>query len=114
MFDSGLDTERTFGHSREVSRSHLRRRRIVASALLALALWVSVPAVSAAVTGRSSRRADVADRYVVRAGDTLWSIAISRAPGSDPRRVVQAIVDSNQVDAGTLVPGQVLVIPPDG
>ena len=96
---------------RETVRPDLRRRRIVASALLALALWVSVPAVSAAVTGRSSRRADVADRYVVRAGDTLWSIAISRAPGSDPRRVVQAIVDSNQVDAGTLVPGQVLVIP---
>ena len=88
MFDSGLDTERTFGHSREVSRTHVRRRRLAAGALLVLAVSVSAPAVSAAVTGGSSRRADVADRYVV-----------------------QAIVDSNQVDAGTLVPGQVLVIP---
>jgi LysM repeat protein len=111
MFDSGLDTERTFGHSREVSRTHVRRRRLTAAALLVLALSVSAPAVSAAVTGGSSRRADVADRYVVQAGDTLWSIAVSRAPGTDPRRVVQAIVDANQVDAGKLVPGQVLVIP---
>jgi Tfp pilus assembly protein FimV len=89
----------------------VRRRRLAASALLVLALSVSAPAVSAAVTGGSSREADGADRYVVRAGDTLWSIAASRAPGSDPRRVVQAIVDANQVDAGTLVPGQALVIP---
>ena len=111
MFDSGLDTERTFGHSREVSRTHVRRRRLAAGALLVLALSVSAPAVSAAVTGGSSRRADVADRYVVQAGDTLWSIAVSQAPGTDPRRVVQAIVDANQVDAGALVPGQVLVIP---
>jgi len=28
--------------------------------------------------------------------------------------VVQAIVDTNNIDAGTLVPGQVLVISPDG
>jgi nucleoid-associated protein YgaU len=111
MFDSGLDTERMFGHSRVVSRIRVRRRRLAAGALLVLALSVSAPAVSAAVTGGSSRRAAVADRYVVRAGDTLWSIAVSRAPGTDPRRVVQAIVDANQADAGTLVPGQVLVIP---
>jgi nucleoid-associated protein YgaU len=111
MFDSVLDTERTFGHSRVVSRTQVRRRRLAAGALLVLALSVSAPAVSGAVSGGSSRRAAVADRYVVRAGDTLWSIAVSRAPGTDPRRVVQAIVGANQVDAGTLVPGQVLVIP---
>jgi LysM repeat protein len=112
MFESGLDTEHTFGHSRVVKRTHVqRRRRLAAGALLVLAVSVSAPAVSAAVVGGSSRDADVADRYVVQAGDTLWGIAVSRAPGSDPRRVVQAIVDTNEIDAGTLVPGQVLVIP---
>jgi nucleoid-associated protein YgaU len=100
-----------FGHSRVVSGTQVRRRRLAAGALLVLALSVTAPAVSAAVTGGSSRRADVADRYVVRAGDTLWSIAVSRASGTDPRRVVQGIVDANQVDAGMLEPGQVLVIP---
>ena len=88
MFDSGLDTEHTFGHSWVVNGTHFqRRRRLAAGALLVLALSVSAPAVSAAVTG-SSREADVADPYVV-----------------------QAIVDTNEIDAGTLVPGQVLVIP---
>jgi len=54
---------------------------------------------------------EAADRYVVREGDTLWAIARERSPGRDPRDVVQAIVDANQIDAGALLPGQVLVIP---
>jgi len=94
-----------------MSRARIRRRRLAAVGLLVVALSVSGPAVSRAVTGGTSRGAVIADRYVVQSGDTLWSIAVSRAPGSDPRDVVQAIVDANQVDAGTLVPGRVLVIP---
>ena len=94
-----------------MSRTRLRRRRLTAGGLLVLVLSVSAPAVSASVTGGSSRGVDAAERYVVQTGDTLWGIAVSRAPGSDPRRVIPAIVDVNQVDAGTLVPGQVLVIP---
>jgi LysM repeat protein len=78
---------------------------------LVLALSVSAPAVSAAMKRGPSRGTDASDRYVVQSGDTLWSIAVRRAPGSDPRRVVQAIVDANQVDPGTLAPGQVLVVP---
>jgi LysM repeat protein len=78
---------------------------------LVLTLSVSAPAVSGAMTGGSPRGGAASDRYVVQSGDTLWSIAVSRAPGSDPRPVVQAIADANQVDAGSLVPGQVLVIP---
>jgi len=83
----------------------------VAGGLLVLALSVSAPAVSGAMTGGSTRGAAAGDRYVVQSGDTLWSIAVSREPGSDPRPVVQAIADVNGVDAGSLVPGQVLVIP---
>jgi LysM repeat protein len=111
MFDSTLDTERTFGQSRSMSRARVRRRRLVAGGLLVLALSVSAPAVSGAMTGGSARGAAAGDRYVVQGGDTLWSIAVSRAPGADPRPIVQAIADANQVDAGSLVPGQVLIIP---
>jgi nucleoid-associated protein YgaU len=93
-----------------MSRTRVRRRRLVAGGLLVLALSVSAPAVSGAMTG-SARVAAAGDRYVVQSGDTLWSIAVSRAPGSDPRPIVQAIADANRVDAGSLVPGQVLVIP---
>jgi LysM repeat protein len=94
-----------------MSRARVRRRRLAAGGLLVLALSVSAPAVSGAMTGGSARGAAAGGRYVVQSGDTLWSIAVSRAPGSDPRPVVQAIADANQVDAGSLVPGQVLVIP---
>jgi nucleoid-associated protein YgaU len=63
------------------------------------------------MTGGSAPGTAAGDRYVVQRGDTLWSIAVGRAPGVDPRPVVQAIADANRVDAGSLVPGQVLVIP---
>ncbi len=111
MFDAGLDTEHTFGQGSVVARTRGRRRRFVGGALLVGALSLSAPAVATAVAGGSSRGTDAADRYVVRAGDTLWAIARERSPGRDPRDVVQAIVDANQIDAGSLLPGQVLVIP---
>jgi nucleoid-associated protein YgaU len=49
--------------------------------------------------------------YVVRSGDTLWSIARATSPGDDPRPVVDSIAAANGIDPGSLVPGQVLVIP---
>jgi nucleoid-associated protein YgaU len=94
-----------------MSRTRVRRQRVVAGGLLVLLLSVAAPAVSGAMTGGSARGPVAGDRYVVQRGDTLWSIAVSRAPGSDPRPVVQAIAVANRVDPGSLVPGQVLVIP---
>jgi nucleoid-associated protein YgaU len=49
-------------------------------------------------------------RYVVRPGDTLWSIARGVQDG-DPRPLVDAIQAANRADPGVLVPGQVLIIP---
>ena len=94
-----------------MSRTRVRRRRVVAGGLLVVVLSVTAPAVSGAMTGGSAPGPAAGDRYVVQRGDTLWSIAVGRAPGVDPRPVVQAIADANRVDAGSLVPGQVLVIP---
>jgi nucleoid-associated protein YgaU len=94
-----------------MSRTRVRRRRLVGGGLLVVALSVTAPAVSGAMTGGSAPGAEAGERYVVQRGDTLWSIAVGRAPGVDPRPVVQAIADANRVDAGSLVPGQVLVIP---
>jgi Tfp pilus assembly protein FimV len=37
----------------------------------------------------------VGQTYVVRPGDTLWSIAAAIAPDSDPRPVVDALRDAN-------------------
>ncbi|HZD17447.1 MAG TPA: LysM peptidoglycan-binding domain-containing protein [Actinomycetota bacterium] len=55
-----------------------------------------------------------AGSYVVREGDTLWSIALRLAPGEDPRPMVDAIVASNGVVPESLVPGQALLVPSAG
>lgn len=51
------------------------------------------------------------DVYVVRSGDTLWSIAKRIVRGGDPRTLVDAIADRNGIDPGSLLPGQTLLIP---
>jgi nucleoid-associated protein YgaU len=48
--------------------------------------------------------------YVVRQGDTLWSIARRLSPDGDPRPLVDSLSADNGVSAGELQPGQVLVV----
>jgi Tfp pilus assembly protein FimV len=47
--------------------------------------------------------------YVVRPGDTLWSIAARLEPGGDPRVLVAQL--AAQVHGGTLLPGSRLRLP---
>ena len=50
--------------------------------------------------------------YVVRPGDSLWSIALRiGAKGSDPRPLVYRITSMNHVQDAGIVPGQRLVLP---
>ena len=57
----------------------------------------------------------VATAYTTRPGDTVWEIASRElGPDADPRPLVDAILESNDVDPGTLGPGRVLVIPSGG
>ena len=111
MFGSGLDIEQAFGHHEPMSRTRVRRRRLVAlSAAIGLVGVLSGPVANAVGVG-GSREAEPARTYVVRPGDTLWSIAERSAPSVDPRLVVDAIASANRVDPGALVPGQELSIP---
>jgi LysM repeat protein len=48
--------------------------------------------------------------YVVRAGDTLWSIA-AHAYGGDPREGVWRLEQRNHLVSATIVPGERLVLP---
>ena len=48
--------------------------------------------------------------YVVEAGDTPWSIARRVAPGRDPRPVVDALIEANDLRGG-LQAGQELSVP---
>jgi LysM repeat protein len=48
--------------------------------------------------------------HTVRAGDTLWSIAVESYAG-DPREGVWKLQRRNGLDGATIVPGQRLVLP---
>jgi len=76
--------------------------RIVVAAVLVAVAW--------AVVARASTAAAPEGSYVVRPGDTLWSIATSRY-GGDPRRRVWEIEQRNRLAGRALVAGQRLVLP---
>jgi Tfp pilus assembly protein FimV len=97
-----------------MARTRVRWGRVAALAASAV-LMVGVAgkaAGAAGTTGAGSERQHAATRtYVVRAGDTLWSIA-SRlsAPSADLRPVVDRIAAENHVN-GSLPAGAVLHLP---
>jgi nucleoid-associated protein YgaU len=91
-----------------VSRTSVRRRRVVLVAAIAVAggLWAG----PLARAHEGSPRPVAAHRYVVREGDTMWDIA-ARLGSGDPRELMDRIASVNAVDPGALRPGQTLLIP---
>ena len=91
-----------------------RRGRVVAFTASLLVLLAVVLA-----SGRLSAQAGAADLdggpatsvVVVQPGESLWQIARQIAPQSDPRSVVTAIRELNDLGVRTVVPGQSLVVP---
>jgi LysM domain-containing protein len=59
---------------------------------------------------RPSDGAGRAQAYVVRPGDTLWSIAAARYAG-DPREGVWKLQRRNDLAGTTITPGERLVLP---
>jgi len=76
--------------------------RVVIVAVLAVFLW--------AVFVRDSGARGPEESYVVRAQDTLWSIAVAHYAG-DPREGVWELRERNRLEGVTIRPGQVLVLP---
>ncbi|MGI9657986.1 MAG: LysM peptidoglycan-binding domain-containing protein [Gaiellaceae bacterium] len=72
----------------------------VAAAAAALLLGAASPGESAGPT----------EHYVVRGGDTLWSIAEARYSG-DPRRAIWQIRRDNGLGTRSIVVGDVLDLP---
>jgi nucleoid-associated protein YgaU len=88
-----------------------RRVAVILAAATVLGAWAG-PAADA--LGGDRIEPVARSSYVVRDGDTLWSIATRLVPGQDPRPVVDAIAAANRVDPAALVPGQTLLIPAGG
>lgn len=76
--------------------------RVLIVAVLAVFLW--------AVFVRDSGARGAEASYVVRAQDTLWSIAVANYAG-DPREGVWELRERNHLAGVTIHPGQVLVLP---
>ncbi len=76
--------------------------RIAVVAVLGVFLW--------ALFARSSDASGHVQRYRVRAGDTLWSIAQAHYAG-DPREAVWKIARRNGLAGSAIAPGQALVLP---
>ena len=74
---------------------------------LLIVLCVAALAVGYAAHGSG---AGTKQTYVVRPGDTLWSIAVHSYAG-DPREGVWEIQQRNHLASATISPGEKLVLP---
>jgi LysM repeat protein len=76
--------------------------KILLIAALSLIAWAAL--------ARASHGAAPEQRYVVKPGDTLWTIAVKHYAG-DPRDAVYRIGRRNHLGGSVLAVGQRLVLP---
>lgn len=94
-----------------------RRSEVVAAGAVAVAIAVLALLLLSGVSGalgadpltHSEPPGAPSARYVVRPGDTVWSIATELADGGDVRPVVDAIVDVR--GSSPLQPGETILLP---
>lgn len=97
--------------SRQLPAHVYRRRQLVALALVVLV--VASVLLLAVRVGQADAELDgpppAAPVYVVKPGDTLWSIAQELDPTGDPRDLVDRLADA--AGGASLVPGQRIELP---
>lgn len=101
-----------------VIRSHLRltrRGRVVFTTLAALPIVAGalVLAVNGggAIAGDASQQGAAFDYISVPPGESLWTLAVELAPQEDPRELVAAFIELNQLSTSQVQAGQRLAIP---
>jgi nucleoid-associated protein YgaU len=96
-------------------RAAARRRRLRGLsrlALLVVVLLVTIWVGARVANGAGNGPAFSEHAYVVRSGDTLWSVASAAYSGShDPRQLVYRIEQRNRLAGADIHPGEVLVLP---
>ena len=103
------------------TRARLTRRgRVVVAALLAASMVLIAALAWLAGTARADTAAGGVPSsavyhslrsVVVQPGQSLWSIAAQYEPASDPRSVIQEIIDLNALSGTSVQPGQHLWLP---
>lgn len=95
---------------RPLSPEVYRRRRLAVVAV-AIGMLLGIASFGRSADATSTPEADAAAAVlvVVQPGDTLWSIAETLAPESDPRPLVAELREI--AGPGSLQPGQLLTIP---
>ena len=73
-------------------------------------LLLCVAAIGVGLAARGSSGAGPKRTYVVKPGDTLWSVA-EHAYAGDPREGVWKLEQRNHLGSATIVPGEKLVLP---
>jgi hypothetical protein len=84
------------------------RRLIRAVAVLAVAIWLSIPGISGSVANLDGP-AEL-QYLTVSSGDSLWSLAQEHAAG-DPRDWIAQVVTLNALYSSELTPGQRIALP---
>ena len=75
-----------------------------------LLILVCAAAVAVGLAAHGSSGAGPKRVYVVRPGDTLWSVA-QRTYSGDPRQGIWELEQRNHLASATIVPGEKLVVP---
>jgi hypothetical protein len=115
-----------FRPARRLEPGVYRRRRLLVAGVFLLAIaavLITAQSVQAgtgggpltttgAAAGRSGMSPAAARAYVVRPGDSLWTVAAAIDPHGDERPLVDALVA--EVGTTSLYPGEVLTIPGRG
>jgi hypothetical protein len=94
-----------------VSPATFRRRRLAAlliGGVVVLAAGRAGAALGGSPLAASERRPSVV-HYVVRPGDSLWTVAHHVAPSTDPREVIDEL---GHVYGDELIPGEVITWQP--
>ncbi|MBC7440955.1 MAG: LysM peptidoglycan-binding domain-containing protein [Ramlibacter sp.] len=118
---TALGTGAALGPRVATGRSTLRitrRGRVVLTMLAALPLVATALVVTlnggiaAAENSNVGGRVVTAFEYVtIQSGQSLWELAETIAPTSDPREVIAEIVSLNQLPSDSVQPGQRLALP---
>ena len=87
------------------------RFTIFSAAVLVLAVFLTGTALGANDAASLSEEPSYI-QVEIMAGDTLWNIASEYGPKDvDRRRIVYEICQINEIDAGSIRPGQAILIP---